>query len=102
MKKVLAFSWGPCYYSGALMRALYAPVAQLDRVTGYEPVGRGFESLPAYQSSAREILRSFVFSSPIDRCKHQAIRRHFAVYENPVKEILQALLWIIRSQLLDF
>ena len=31
------------------MRARYAPVAQLDRVTGYEPVGRGFESLPAYQ-----------------------------------------------------
>ena len=29
--------------------ARYAPVAQLDRVTGYEPVGRGFESLPAYQ-----------------------------------------------------
>ena len=28
----------------------YAPVAQLDRVTGYEPVGRGFESLPAYQN----------------------------------------------------
>ena len=25
----------------------YAPVAQLDRVTGYEPVGQGFESLPA-------------------------------------------------------
>ena len=23
----------------------YAAVAQLDRVTGYEPVGRGFESL---------------------------------------------------------
>ena len=28
----------------------YAPVAQLDRVTDYESVGRGFESLPAYQS----------------------------------------------------
>ena len=27
----------------------YAPVAQLDRVTDYESVGRGFESLPAYQ-----------------------------------------------------
>ncbi len=27
---------------------MYAPVAQLDRVTGYEPVGQGFESLPAY------------------------------------------------------
>ena len=31
------------------LKAWYAPVAQLDRVTGYEPVGRGFESLPAYQ-----------------------------------------------------
>ena len=30
-------------------RSHYAPVAQLDRVTGYEPVGRGFESLPAHQ-----------------------------------------------------
>ncbi len=29
---------------------LNAPVAQLDRVTGYEPVGRGFESLLAHQS----------------------------------------------------
>ena len=28
-----------------------ALVAQLDRVTGYEPVGRGFESLLAHQSS---------------------------------------------------
>ena len=27
----------------------YAPVAQLDRVTDYESVGRGFESLLAYQ-----------------------------------------------------
>ena len=26
----------------------YAPVAQLDRVFGYEPKGRGFESRPAY------------------------------------------------------
>ena len=29
---------------------LNAPVAQLDRVTDYEPVGRGFESLLAHQS----------------------------------------------------
>ena len=29
----------------------YAPVAQLDRVTGYEPVGQGFESLLAHQKS---------------------------------------------------
>ena len=33
----------------ALERVRYALVAQLDRVTDYESVGRGFESLPAYQ-----------------------------------------------------
>ena len=38
-----------CYYTLALRNAVYAPVAQLDRVTDYESVGRGFESLPAYQ-----------------------------------------------------
>ena len=27
----------------------YAPVAQLDRVLGYEPRGQEFESLPAHQ-----------------------------------------------------
>jgi hypothetical protein len=26
----------------------YAPVAQLDRATGFEPVGRGFDSLRAH------------------------------------------------------
>ena len=30
---------------------MYAPVAQLDRVTDYESVGRGFESLLAYQKA---------------------------------------------------
>ena len=35
----------------ALERVRYALVAQLDRVTDYESVGRGFESLPAYQKS---------------------------------------------------
>ncbi len=30
-----------------------APVAQLDRVTGFEPVGRGFESLRARQLSVK-------------------------------------------------
>ena len=36
-------------YLGALER--YAPIAQLDRVTDYESVGRGFESLSAYQKA---------------------------------------------------
>ncbi len=31
---------------------MYAPVAQLDRVFGYEPKGRGFESLLAYHVKA--------------------------------------------------
>ena len=37
----------------------YAPIAQLDRVTGYEPVGRGFESLSAYQK--KRMLRHPLF-----------------------------------------
>ena len=31
------------------MSNAHAPIAQLDRVTDYESVGRGFESLSAYQ-----------------------------------------------------
>ncbi len=42
-------------------------LAQLDRVTGYEPVGRGFESLTAHQKETtiyRMIdCRFFLFSS---------------------------------------
>ena len=41
----------------------YAPVAQLDRVTGYEPVGRGFESLPAHQTVKIRILYRLVMGS---------------------------------------
>ena len=42
-------------------RLWYAPVAQLDRVTGYEPVGRGFESLPAYQKRGASFRMRLVF-----------------------------------------
>ena len=34
----------------------YALVAQLDRVTDYESVGRGFESLPAYHMSTLTLI----------------------------------------------
>src|ERR1700683_4620456 len=34
--------------------ALCAPVAQLDRATGYEPVGRAFESLRAHHFKFNE------------------------------------------------
>ena len=39
---------------------IYAPIAQLDRVTGYEPVGRGFESLLACQVFKRLINILFI------------------------------------------
>ena len=43
------------------MTDAYALVAQLDRVTGYEPVGRGFESLPAYQKVQSGFIRFGLF-----------------------------------------
>ena len=36
-------------YSKSNYNIMYAPVAQLDRVFGYEPEGRGFESLLVHQ-----------------------------------------------------
>lgn len=42
----------------------FAPVAQLDRVTGYEPVGRGFESLPAYQKDPVALAAGSFFLLP--------------------------------------
>ena len=38
-----------------------APVAQLDRVFGYEPKGRGFESLPAYHVGTSYACSDFFF-----------------------------------------
>ena len=49
---------------GFLLKYIYscAPVAQLDRVPGYEPGGRGFESYPAHQDFCdREPSGSFFF-----------------------------------------
>ena len=40
----------------------YAPVAQLDRVTDYESVGRGFESLPAYHLKSLKLHSFRLFS----------------------------------------
>lgn len=52
---MLAFLNPLCYYTQALSDDVYAPVAQLDRVTDYESVGRGFESLLAYHSANKRI-----------------------------------------------
>ncbi len=43
-----------------IYRVEYAPLAQLDRVTGYEPVGQGFESLAACQKKERKSVPFFV------------------------------------------
>ena len=40
----------------------HAPLAQLDRASGYGPEGRGFESLRAYQNHGNSLnFRGFVF-----------------------------------------
>ena len=57
---MLDISGTPCYYIEALERA-YAPVAQLDRVTDYESVGQGFESLLAYQNGNLRVSVLFLF-----------------------------------------
>ena len=41
----------------------HAPLAQLDRASGYGPEGRGFESLTAYQKSSKSSdFEDFCFS----------------------------------------
>ena len=58
-QKVLTNTKLLCYN---IHRALSnAPVAQLDRVPGYEPVGRGFESLLARQEKDIRLGVFFVF-----------------------------------------
>ena len=47
--------WGACFDQNRIFRYNhdhYAPLAQLDRASGYEPEGREFESLRARQKSS--------------------------------------------------
>ena len=60
-KKDLLFPKGCAIISKRVIRSVYAPVAQLDRVTGYEPVGQGFESLPAYQTNKEDTHSGVLF-----------------------------------------
>ena len=55
----------------------YAAVAQLDRVFGYEPKGRGFESLQPYHERAlkRQVSRLF--------------RHFFGIFKNGKSRIIQ-------------
>ncbi len=44
-----------------IVRSVYVPMAQLDRVLGYEPSGWGFESLWVYKKKRPCIARSLLF-----------------------------------------
>ena len=57
---------------------MHAPVAQLDRVTDYESVGRGFESLPAYHKFQIPIRVSGIFYTPRDSNNLNATRASVA------------------------
>ena len=46
---------------GIFLKNLHAPVAQLDRVLGYEPSGREFESLQARQTNKPASAGFFVW-----------------------------------------
>ncbi len=56
-RKNIKFPLTMCLKGGiiisVLIQSAYAPVAQLDRVFGYEPKGRGFESLLARHAKNR-------------------------------------------------
>ena len=53
-----------CYNSQVVRHAV---LAQLDRVTGYEPVGQGFESLTTRQKAP---FGCFLFLSRTDKTAH--------------------------------
>ena len=55
-----------------------APVAQLDRVPGYEPGGRGFESYPAHQTPLKPLNKlsfGWAFLLPVPRGQKKPLRR---------------------------
>ena len=48
-------------YNTKVRKNVYVPLAQLDRVFGYEPKGRGFESLKARQTKSRSPKGDLLF-----------------------------------------
>ena len=60
----------------------YALVAQLDRVTDYESVGRGFESLPSHQENQNTFVFWFSFCLHSRRDSNRAAA-HSAVSNQP-------------------
>ena len=61
----------------------YALVAQLDRVTDYESVGRGFESLPSHQEKPVHIVYWFFFFCLRDGRGSNRVAAHSAAGNQP-------------------
>ena len=60
-----------CYNTSCSEHGAHALVAQLDRVTDYESVGRGFESLPSHQERPEHnVFWSFFF------CAWKGLEQH--------------------------
>ena len=71
-----------CYNGKAVhKKRKYAPVAQPDRVFGYEPKGRGFESLQACQPSQFD-CGGFLLPGSANICKTEAGKKRKTKYEN--------------------
>ena len=62
-------------YNIKVRKNVYVPLAQPDRVFGYEPKGRGFESLKARQTKEDDIQR--ISSSFVSRILYNAEPRKF-------------------------
>ena len=72
-----------------IIRRLDALVAQLDRVSGYEPEGRGFESLPAHHFMKKACdLHRGLFLWPIFLGRHVIA----AAYQPPLSLLLSHFL----------
>ncbi len=48
-------------------------LAQLDRVTGYEPVGQGFESLTAHQQKPFDLFQTVFYFTLINLCNKKFV-----------------------------
>ena len=77
-KSTCIFKKSMLYCSSTAREQMYAAIAQLDRVTDYESVGRGFESLSAYQKYQipSQVSGIFIF---VERDSNISAYRFFAV-----------------------
>ena len=67
-------------YNIKVRKNVYVPLAQLDRVFGYEPKGRGFESLKARQTKEGYpsgypsfVFHTFITQNPANFCEQKFV-----------------------------